>query len=160
MHGMLLAVCPRKPAHQKECNQHSDVARSHACTSSCKQGWLNHNRCNRDWWLLLEWEWSNFTDIPRGRVQEKAKQSATLPREFLGSLTDFPKPLIAVVNGPAVGLSVTVLELWDAIYASNRATFHIPFSHPGWSPEGCAPYTFLKIMGLAKATEMLILEGS
>ena len=54
---------------------------------------------------------TNFTDIPRGRVQEKAKQSATLPREFLGSLTDFPKPLIAVVNGPAMGLSVTVLEL-------------------------------------------------
>ncbi|KAM8788195.1 enoyl-CoA delta isomerase 2 [Rhynchonycteris naso] len=99
---------------------------------------------------------TNFTDIPPGGVEEKAKVGAVMLRNFVGSFIDFPKPLIAVVNGPAVGISVTTLGLFDAVYASDRATFHTPFSHLGQSPEGCSSYTFPKIMGTAKATEMLV----
>lgn len=33
---------------------------------------------------------------------------------------DFPKPLIGIVNGPAVGVSVTVLGLFDVVYATER----------------------------------------
>ncbi|XP_004387613.2 enoyl-CoA delta isomerase 2 isoform X1 [Trichechus manatus latirostris] len=99
---------------------------------------------------------NNFTDIPPGGVEEKAKNSAILLRDFVGCFIDFPKPLIAVVNGPAVGISVTLLGLFDIVYASDRATFHTPFSHLGQSPEGCSSYMFPKIMGSAKAAEMLI----
>lgn len=46
-------------------------------------------------------------------------------REFVGQFIDFPKPLIAVVNGPAIGITVTVLGLCDVIYASDRvSTLH------------------------------------
>ncbi|XP_057350272.1 enoyl-CoA delta isomerase 2 isoform X2 [Manis pentadactyla] len=99
---------------------------------------------------------TNFMDVPPGGVEEKAKNGATLLREFVGCFIDFPKPLVALVNGPAVGISVTILGLFDAVYASDRATFHTPFSHLGQSPEGCSSYTFPRIMGPAKATEMLI----
>uniref|UniRef100_A0A667I1K2 Enoyl-CoA delta isomerase 2 n=1 Tax=Lynx canadensis TaxID=61383 RepID=A0A667I1K2_LYNCA len=99
---------------------------------------------------------SNFTDIPPEGIEEKAKSSAILLRDFVDCFIDFPKPLIAVVNGPAVGISVTILGLFDTVYASSRATFHTPFSHLGQSPEGCSSYTFPKIMGPAKAAEMLI----
>lgn len=99
---------------------------------------------------------TNFTDIPAGGVEEKAKNSAIMLRDFVGCFIDFPKPLIAVVNGPAVGIGVTTLGLFDVVYASDKATFHTPFGHLGLSPEGCSSYTFPKIMGPAKAAEMLI----
>ncbi|XP_069880770.1 enoyl-CoA delta isomerase 2 isoform X1 [Dipodomys merriami] len=99
---------------------------------------------------------TNFTKIPPGGIEEVAKSGAILLREFVDCFIDFPKPLIAVVNGPAVGIPVTLLGLFDAVYASDRATFHTPFSHLGQTAEGCSSYTFPKIMGPAKATEMLI----
>ena len=41
-------------------------------------------------------------------------------RNFVASLIDFPKPIVAVINGPAVGISVTILGLMDAVYATDR----------------------------------------
>lgn len=99
---------------------------------------------------------TNFANIPPGGIEEQAKKSSILLRDFVDCFIDFPKPLIAVVNGPAVGISVTLLGLFDIVYASDRATFHTPFSHLGQSPEGCSSYTFPKIMGSAKAAEVLI----
>ncbi|XP_017894524.1 PREDICTED: enoyl-CoA delta isomerase 2, mitochondrial isoform X4 [Capra hircus] len=99
---------------------------------------------------------TNFTTLPAGGPEEMARRSAVVLRDFVNCFIDFPKPLVAVVNGPAVGISVTVLGLFDVVYATDRATFHTPFSHLGQSPEGCSSYTFPKIMGSSKAAEMLL----
>ncbi|KAM8901654.1 enoyl-CoA delta isomerase 2 isoform 1-T1 [Lycaon pictus] len=98
----------------------------------------------------------NFMNIPPGEMEKEAKNGAILLRDFVGCFIDFPKPLVAVINGPAMGISVTILGLFDLVYASDRATFHTPFTHLGQSPEGCSSYTFPKIMGQAKAAEMLM----
>ncbi|KAK5877711.1 hypothetical protein CesoFtcFv8_025190 [Champsocephalus esox] len=99
---------------------------------------------------------SNFTKIPEGGLQELAQSGGDLLRSYVKAYIDFPKPLVAVVNGPAVGISVTVMGLFDLVYATDRATFHTPFSQLGQSAEGCSSYTFPKIMGPAKASEMLL----
>lgn len=76
--------------------------------------------------------------------------------EFGEILIKFPKPIIAVVNGPAVGMGVTLLALVDVVYASDRATFHTPFVSTAQSPELCSSYLFPRIMGPGKAAEMLV----
>ncbi|XP_026367203.1 enoyl-CoA delta isomerase 2 isoform X3 [Ursus arctos] len=98
---------------------------------------------------------TNFVISP-DELEERARRGAILLRDFVGCFIDFPKPLVAVVNGPAVGISVTILRLFDLVYASDRATFHTPFSHLGQTPEACSSYTFPNLMGPAKAAEMLI----
>ena len=43
----------------------------------------------------------------------------------MSAFIQFPKPLIAAINGPAVGVSVTLLGLCDLVYATEnvRMTF-------------------------------------
>ncbi|KAK4319461.1 hypothetical protein Pmani_009605 [Petrolisthes manimaculis] len=99
---------------------------------------------------------SNFMGIDPSNMQEYSKQSGELLNRFVSAFIEFPKPLVAVVNGPAIGVSVTVMGLFDAVYASDKATFNTPFSNLGQSPEGCSSYTFPKLMGPAKASELLL----
>ncbi|NXL83795.1 ECI2 isomerase, partial [Alectura lathami] len=99
---------------------------------------------------------NNFANVQPSEREKMPNKGAELLEEFVGVFIDFPKPLIAVVNGPAIGISVTLLGLFDVVYASDRATFHTPFTQLGQSPEGCSSYMFPKIMGSAKASEMLL----
>lgn len=84
-----------------------------------------------------------------------AEQNETLFEMFLG----FPKPILVVVNGPAIGASVTSATLCDAILASDRATFSTPFAKLGVTPEGCSSVLFPKLLGAEAAQRMLGAEG-
>lgn len=70
-------------------------------------------------------------------------------RDFTKALITFPKPVIAVVNGPAVGLGMAMLPLCDIVYASDKATFYLPYSALSQTPEGCASYTLPQSVGMA-----------
>ena len=63
---------------------------------------------------------------------------------------DFPKPLIAAVNGPAEGISITIMGLFGLIYAWDKATFHTPLMELRQSPERCSSFMFPRMMGSAK----------
>ncbi|KAJ8602446.1 hypothetical protein CTAYLR_001270 [Chrysophaeum taylorii] len=80
-------------------------------------------------------------------------------RALFGMFLDFPKPMIAAINGPSIGASVTTATLCDAIVASEKATFSTPFARLGLPPEGCSSQHFPKLLGEATAQRMLGPEG-
>ncbi|KAM9308285.1 enoyl-CoA delta isomerase 2-like [Gastrophryne carolinensis] len=91
-----------------------------------------------------------------GSLEDMIKQSSDIVRKFVCAFIDFPKPLVAMVNGPAIGIGTTILGLCDLVYASEKATFNTPFSKIGLSPEGCSSYIFPRLMGWTKANEVLL----
>jgi enoyl-CoA hydratase/carnithine racemase len=80
-------------------------------------------------------------------------------RALFDVFLNFPKPIIAAVNGPAIGASVTSATLCDAIIASPNASFNTPFSKLGVPPEGCSSVHFERIMGLENKERMIGAEG-
>ena len=68
---------------------------------------------------------------------------------------NFPKPIIACVQGPAIGASVTSATLCDAILCSETATFSTPFFRLGVPPEGCSSVNFPRFMGDNNAERMM-----
>ncbi|PIK59841.1 putative enoyl-CoA delta isomerase 2, mitochondrial [Apostichopus japonicus] len=100
---------------------------------------------------------TNFQDQQDrgGSMEENLKYGSDLLESFVRAFIDFPKQLIAAVNGPAVGIAVTTLGLVDVVYASDKATFNTPFTTLGQCAEGCSSYTFSKIMGPSLASEVL-----
>lgn len=77
--------------------------------------------------------------------------------QFLFALDVFEKPLIAGVNGPAVGIGTTLLLHCDLVAASSSAVFALPFTALGLSPEAASSLLIPKQCGLKKATEWLML---
>jgi enoyl-CoA hydratase/carnithine racemase len=65
-----------------------------------------------------------------------AGEDAGLPfHAFLDALDAFPKPLVAAVNGAAVGAGFTMLCYCDLVLASTTARFKVPLVPMGLSPE-------------------------
>ncbi|KAK6057964.1 enoyl-CoA hydratase/isomerase family protein, partial [Cooperia oncophora] len=96
--------------------------------------------------------------LVRKKLKEMAESAAQVLKQYIQAYIDHEKPLICLINGPAVGIAVTVLPLFDYVIATDRSTFHTPFSTLGQSPEGASSYTFPILMGQLRASEFLILN--
>ncbi|XP_008401395.1 chromodomain Y-like protein [Poecilia reticulata] len=89
------------------------------------------------------------------RKKESIKMAETI-RTFVNTFIQFRKPIVAAVNGPALGLGAALLPLCDVVWANEKAWFQTPYSTCGQTPDGCSSFTFPRIMGPASASELLL----
>jgi enoyl-CoA hydratase/carnithine racemase len=75
----------------------------------------------------------------------------------LTAISTFPKPVVAGVDGPAVGLGTTMLLHFDLVVASTTAKFRMPFVPLGLVPEGASSVLAPLFFGIHRASEWLLL---
>lgn len=77
---------------------------------------------------------------------------------FMQELSAFPKPVIAALNGNAVGIGATMLLHCDLVFAIPEARLVLPFVDMGLIPEFASSYYLPQLMGHRHAMSLLLLD--
>ena len=69
---------------------------------------------------------------------------------------NFGTPIIAAINGPAVGIGATLPLQWDFRLASQSARIGFVFTRRGITPEAMSTWILPRLIGMSKAMDLLI----
>ena len=97
-------------------------------------------------------DFNNFFDKKEERLLIELKF-------FIDSLINFKKITVAGVNGMSVGISMTMLALFDFVVCAESAFFIVPFIQTFQSPEACSSLLFPRIFGKAMGNHLLLNGG-
>ncbi|MBK6867613.1 MAG: enoyl-CoA hydratase/isomerase family protein [Burkholderiales bacterium] len=89
--------------------------------------------------------------------ERTGREDGGAAEQFMLSIVNSDKPLVAAVNGVAIGVGATMLLHCDLVYASDNATIKMPFVSLGICSEFSSSLTLPAVMGMQRATEMLLL---
>ncbi len=100
---------------------------------------------------------NDVADFMSGEAMKGDPHVGRPVERFLLAIATAEKPLIAAVQGPAVGVGVTMLLHCDLVFASENATFHTPFTDLALVPEAASSLLLPRIAGHQRAAELLML---
>jgi 2-(1,2-epoxy-1,2-dihydrophenyl)acetyl-CoA isomerase len=83
------------------------------------------------------------------------KRMAKLLRDTVIPLARLEKPVVAAVNGHAHGLGLSLALACDIVYAADSAVLSMAFTRVGLAPDGGASYFLPRLVGLARAKELM-----
>ena len=89
-------------------------------------------------------------------VQDPGSCEPILPKRTIFALLDFPKPIIAKLNGHAIGLGATIALYCDVIFAAEHANIADPHVRVGLSAGDGGAIIWPQLIGYAKAREYLM----
>lgn len=89
-------------------------------------------------------------------VEDPSRVNTDLSKRLIFALLDFPKPLIAKLNGHAVGLGATTALFCDVIFASDKAKIADPHVKVGLSAGDGGAIIWPQLIGYARAREFLM----
>jgi 2-(1,2-epoxy-1,2-dihydrophenyl)acetyl-CoA isomerase len=76
---------------------------------------------------------------------------------IITGIRELPKPVLAAVNGPAVGIGCSLALACDLIWAGESAVFGLAFVNIGLVPDGGSTFLVPAAVGKARALEMALL---
>ena len=89
-------------------------------------------------------------------IESSGKVADSEGFQFLMQLRDFPKPIVAVVQGSAIGIGTTMLLHCDVVVADPSASFSMPFVSLGLVPEAGSSYLFPQLVGYQRASHIFL----
>jgi enoyl-CoA hydratase/carnithine racemase len=100
---------------------------------------------------------NDIGDFLAAALAASAANAESAGARFIRSLAKFDKPLVAAIEGPAVGIGTTLCFHCDLVYAAPSARFSMPFVNLGIVPEAGSSLLAPQRFGMAKAAEYLLL---
>ena len=99
---------------------------------------------------------SSGNDVQDFLSSAPAKFEGSPVSKFMFALAGCPKPVIAAVNGLAIGVGITALLHCDLVYVGESARLQFPFVNIGICTEFASTYLLPRIMGNARAAELVL----
>jgi 2-(1,2-epoxy-1,2-dihydrophenyl)acetyl-CoA isomerase len=92
-----------------------------------------------------------------GEVPDVGDMLRTRYHPIIKGIRELPKPVVAAVNGPAVGIGCSLALACDLIWAAESAVFGLAFVNIGLVPDGGSTFLVPVAAGKARAFEMALL---
>ena len=100
---------------------------------------------------------ADMKELPGRREQGAGRVLEELFHPLFRRLRDLSMPIVTAVNGPAVGIGMSLALMGDLIVASRAASFLLSFTRIGLVPDGGLTFLLPRLIGLARAREMALL---
>jgi 2-(1,2-epoxy-1,2-dihydrophenyl)acetyl-CoA isomerase len=100
---------------------------------------------------------ADMKELPGRREEGAGRVLERLYHPLFRTLRDFPMPVVTAINGPAVGIGMSLALMGDLILAARSAYFLLSFTRIGLVPDGGLTWLLPRAIGVTRARELALL---